>query len=61
MTKTASARSAPTAPATSAPEDGRLKLQAFAAPSAMLVAARRANWELSRLSAPGFELASARG
>jgi hypothetical protein len=61
MTKTASARAtstpASTAPAASPLDDGRLKLQALAAP----VVARRANWELRSLGAPGFELASARG
>jgi hypothetical protein len=48
--KTVSAR-----PAATAPDAGRLKLQAFSS------GAGRANWELRSLGAPGFALASARG
>lgn len=51
-----SARSSPSAPAASAQDDHRLKLQALAAPPQT----RRANWELRALGALGFELASAR-
>jgi hypothetical protein len=56
--KTASVRPVPTAP-----DDARLKLHAFAAPEAVCGSngARRDNWELRSLGAPGFALASARG
>ena len=70
--KTAFAGPAPTAPATRASDDGRLKLQAFAAtpgafsepgkaPGSFAEAGPCANWELRPLGALGFELASARG
>jgi hypothetical protein len=55
MTKAARMTTEQTA-AAAAPEDGRLKLQAFAAP----LASRRTNWELRPLGARAFELASAR-